>query len=542
MDPHGRRRATAAAAGLTCVLAAGLWGAAWLLRPRPAAASDVPRPGSAAPADPARAPARGAEAPRRRVAPDPALVARIRGRIADFENAAARETKGKVGPKSVAVAVHVLDLDADGELVAIDADRSMRPASNLKLVTSSAALVLLGPAFSFETVFETQGAVEGGVLAGDLVARAAGDPLYDRQGDGSLTALLAPLVADLARRGIRRIDGALVLDELDFAEPSPGPAWPDAGQRWSEFCALAGGFSANAGCLTATVRPRGVGEEAEVRVEPRHDGLARKGRVVTGAARSRLDVRVEGRHGQAFVDGSIPAGVGPWSTRFAAADPVELFGAAVVRALKDGGIPVRDGWTRAHATAAGRWTELGRIVTPIGSVLEAVNTDSNNACADQVFLALGHAQGAGGTRAGGRAAVASALDRLGVSSEGLVQVDGSGLSRDNRVTARQITALVRAVLRLEPGTARAFVDSLAVAGETGTLDDRMDDPLLAGNVRAKTGFIAGTSALSGILDTRDGRRLVFSILVEYPPTDGLNKRCWKPLENSICKELAGADG
>lgn len=522
---------------MICVLAAALAGAVWLRGPRAAGAAASQR-GPTAPI----VPAPSLLPPVRRVDIDAGLSARIRARIAAAQSAAARETKGRVGPGSVAVAVHVRELGAVGEIVAIEADRSMRPASNLKLVTSSAALVLLGPAFEFQTVLETNGVVEGGVLRGDLVARAAGDPLHERQGNGSLDAFLEPVVQGLERRGIRQIDGALVLDELDFAPPSPGPGWPDAGQRWSEFCALAGGFSANAGCLTATVRPRGAGQEADVRVEPRRNGLRRKGRVVTAGAQTRLDVRVEGRFGSAFVDGSIPAGVEPWSTRFAAADPVALFGHALLGAIADRGIPVRDGWKRAHAPLTGSWSEIARIETPIRSVFEAVNTDSNNACADQLFLALGHVHGGGGTRSGGRAAVARALDRLGVPADGLVQVDGSGLSRDNRVTARQITALVAAVLGLDPVTARTFVDSLAVAGETGTLDDRMDDPLLAGNVRAKTGFIAGTSALSGILDTRDGRRLVFSILVEYPPVDGLNTRLWKPMENAICKELAGADG
>jgi D-alanyl-D-alanine carboxypeptidase/D-alanyl-D-alanine-endopeptidase (penicillin-binding protein 4) len=350
------------------------------------------------------------------------------------------------------------------------------------------------------------------------------------------------VIAGLARNGIRGIEGSLVLDELDFAPPGLGPAWPDAGQHWSEFCALSGGFSANAGCLTATLRPRAPGELADVRVEPRNNGLGSKGRVVTGARGSKLDVRVEGRHGSAFVDGTIPAGVPSWSARFAAADPVALFGNALTGAIRDAGVSVSDGWRRQAAPLAGRWREIARIETPLASVLEAVNTDSNNACADQVFLALGHAHGGAGSREGGRAAVAKALTRLGVSAEGLAQVDGSGLSRDNRVTARQITSLVSAVLALDPATVSAFVSSLAVAGESGTLDGRMSDPLLAGNVRAKTGFIAGTSALSGLLDAKDGRTLVFSILVEYPSVDGMYKRHWKPMENAICKELAGTDG
>jgi D-alanyl-D-alanine carboxypeptidase/D-alanyl-D-alanine-endopeptidase (penicillin-binding protein 4) len=110
------------------------------------------------------------------------------------------------------------------------------------------------------------------------------------------------------------------------------------------------------------------------------------------------------------------------------------------------------------------------------------------------------------------------------------------------VTARQTSALLAAVLAQGGATAEAFLASLAVGGESGTLDSRMEDPLLAGNVRAKTGFIAGTSALSGVLKAIDGRRLVFSILVEYPPANGLNRSCWKPMQDAICLELARADG
>ncbi len=498
---------------------------------RPAAAGAAAIPATPAP-----------EAREHRTAIDARLSARVRARIAEFEERAARETKGRVSPAEVSVAVHVREVGAAGEVVSIGADRPMRPASNLKLVTSSAALVLLGADWRFETVLETDGAVEGGLLRGDLVARAGADPLYDRGGDGSVDALLAPAVLALERRGIRAIEGSLVLDELDYAAPAPAPAWPDPGQRWSEFCALAGGFSANAGCLTATVKPSSFGEPAEVRVEPRHNGLERKGRVETAAAKTRLDVRVEARAGAALVEGSIPRGVPSWSARFAAPDPVELFGHALAGALADRGIAVRGSLKRARAPLQGRWTELARISTPLAAVLEPINTDSNNACADQLFLALGHARGGAGTREGGRVAVARALERLGVPAEGLVQVDGSGLSRDNRVTARQITALLGAVLRLDERSARTFVDSMAIASESGTLDGRMRDPLLAGKVRAKTGFIAGTGALSGILETKDGRRLVFSILVEYPPADGLNRSCWKPMEDAICADLAGADG
>jgi D-alanyl-D-alanine carboxypeptidase/D-alanyl-D-alanine-endopeptidase (penicillin-binding protein 4) len=563
MTQRSRRKATLAAALLAGLLALLFGGLALVLRPA-SAARGLQGIAHAAPSADADAPARERDraergAPQKHeanvastadaelppVIVDPRLVARIRSRIAEYEMLASRRSKGKVAGREVSVAVHVRETGRRGELVAIEADRPMRPASNLKLVTSSAALVLLGADWRFETILETAGPIEGGTLRGDLVVRAAGDPLYDRGeeagGDGDVRALLAPAIAALGKRGLKSIDGALVLDELDFAAPGPGPGWPDPGQRWAEFCALSGGFSANAGCLTATVRPGKGGAQADVLLEPRYHGFERRGRVATGAAKTRLDVRVEARSGSALVEGSIPSSVPSWSTRFAVPDPVELFGNVLAGELRAAGIDVLGGIRRAHPPSTGKWEELARISTPLAAVVDAMNTDSNNACADQLFLALGHARGGGGTREGGRAAVVKALERLGVNADGLVQVDGSGLSRDDRVTARQITALIAAVLRQDEGTSKAFVDSMAVASETGTLDDRMSDKRLAGRVHAKTGFIGGTSALSGILDARDGRRFVFSILVEYPSYDGLNRECWKPMEDAICAELAGAD-
>ncbi len=472
---------------------------------------------------------------------DGALSARIRAQIAAARERARLETKGKVSPGDVHVAVHVRQLFG-AELVKIDADRVMRPASNMKLVTTAAAIVLLGADWNFETVLESDGPPVNGHIAGDLVVRAGGDPLFDAEGTGGIARLLAPALGELARAGIVAVDGAVVLDEASFQSPAPGPSWPAENQHWDEYCALAGGFSANAGCLTATVMPGTVGRAAVVAVEPRHHGLTEKFDVVTRAAKQKLDIRVSAKGGSVRVEGAIPRDVPQWSTRFAAPDPVELFGTSFVGALADRGIFVRDSWRRERNRSLGAPHELARIRTPLADMLAPINTHSNNACADQLFLALGRSAVGAGTRAGGRAAIALALERLSVPAGELVQVDGSGLSRDNRVSARQITALVDAVMHLDAPTARLFVSSLATGSETGTLDDRMRGQAVAGRIHAKTGFIAGTSALSGIVDVDGGRPLVFSILVDYPSFDGLNTSCWKPMQDAICRELASWHG
>lgn len=468
---------------------------------------------------------------------DAQLTARIQARVDAAREKARSETKGKVQPGEVTIAVHVRELAVPGDVVAIAADRSLRPASNMKLVTTAAALVLLGPDWNFETKFTSAAPVENGHLRGDLVVRAGGDPLYDPAAAGEVDALLAPALDALVRAGIRAVDGALVLDENGFQPPEPGPSWP-SGDRWKEYCALAGGFSANAGCLTATVRTQGGGAAA-VDVRPEFHGFPRKLAVRTVGAKQSLDVRVGALTGTVIVEGSIPSDVPAWEARFAVPDPVDLFGRVLGGALRARGIDVRGALVRERREPVAGERELARVATPLANVLEPINTHSNNACADQLFLALGHAQSGRGTREGGRAATASALQRLGLDAESLVQVDGSGLSRENRVSARQITALLDAVVAQGSRTARLYFDSLAVGHESGTLDGRMKSEALAGRVHAKTGFINGTSALSGFIDAHDGRTFAFSILVEYPPSGGLNQSVWKPMQDAICADIAG---
>jgi D-alanyl-D-alanine carboxypeptidase/D-alanyl-D-alanine-endopeptidase (penicillin-binding protein 4) len=398
---------------------------------------------------------------------DLALEARVKKHIAEAEKRALEMAKDRLRPGEASVSINVHELGVKGDLVSIGADRSVRPASNMKLVTSAAALVLLGLDWTFQTVFDTTAPIANGRVQGDVVVHAAGDPLLDWNADGEVDAFIEKVAAEFTQRGIRAIEGALVLDEGDFQAPAPGPAWPSEKDRWEEYCALAGGFSANAGCITIVVHAAQAGGAAQVEVHPRHHGYAPKIAVQTVGAKEKLDVRVEVRNGALRVEGSIPKDVPQWTARFAVPDPVELFGHALVGGLRARGITVQGGWKRDHVALAGQPVELARLKTPLVDTLVPINTHSNNACADQVFLAMGHSVIGEGTRAGGRAATAKALAKLGLSTEGLVQVDGSGLSRDNRVSARQIAALIDAVLRLDARTSKLFLDSLAVGAETG---------------------------------------------------------------------------
>ena len=339
------------------------------------------------------------------------LQRQLASAIANAVASANKKTGGKVNGTNCAVSVNVRELEGP-ERVSIQSDLRLKPASNLKLVTCATALTLLGADWHFTTRFEAAGKVSGGVLAGDLVARAGGDPLFEPDGGGSLDRWLDDLAAQLRAAGVGRVDGALLLDEGDFLQPGPGPAWPSSNDFWKEYCALSAGFSANAGCISARVTPGSwVNARATAHIRPRDLGLDRRGQVTTGKRGSRLDVRV-GASAKAFtVGGSVALGAAPYLARFAHPDPVELFGHAVIGGLERRGIAVRGGFRRTRGAQGGQ--RLATLRSPLAELLVPILRDSKNSLADQVFLATGHAQGGGGDRARGMRATLANGDSRG---------------------------------------------------------------------------------------------------------------------------------
>ncbi len=460
-----------------------------------------------------------------------ALSERYRARIAHWVGEARRLSKGAATAGNVRVAACVRELGAPTELVTLRADEPQRPASNMKLATTAAALLLLGRGAEWVTPLEAGGPLVDGTLAGDLVARAAGDPVYDPAGRGEVEARFAELARALARTGLRRVQGDLVLDEGSFESPGPGPDWPDPSQHWAEYCARSGGFSASGGVLHALVRAGAAGASASVTVHPSPHGLKTSYDVRTTAG-SALDVRVGATSATVTVRGTLGQAVGQYAAEFAHPDPVALFGALLAQALRESGIELAGQVRRTRQTPRG--VRLAELRSPLSECLDAINAESKNGLADQVFLSLGLAVTGQGTRAGGAQAVQLALERLGVSGADLEQVDGSGLSRADRVTARALCALLEHVLGAEPETARRYRDSLAVMGVKGTLDERLRGTPAEGRVFAKTGWIAGVSALSGYAEPEGRRACVFSILIEYPSAlGGLNTSCFKKLQDEL---------
>jgi D-alanyl-D-alanine carboxypeptidase/D-alanyl-D-alanine-endopeptidase (penicillin-binding protein 4) len=412
------------------------------------------------------------------------------------------------------LAVRVLELGAREVDYAYRADAHMVPASNQKLLTTAAALSLLGPGYTFETEVGIRGTVGAdGILAGDLAVRGAGDPTISGREDGDPYAMFRRWAAALRARGVRRVAGDLYLEHGLFAGPYTHPDWPpEQRQWWYEAPVAALSFNDNCQLLRGWGARR-AGQPAVIDLVPRVDALQVQNRVRTARRGASWAVLRQGESPYVQVSGALAAGGPPLEVWVTVPDPVAYFGKGLRAALAEEGIAVQ-GQTRPVERLPGPWWErVHTHRTLLVSALDVTNKRSQNFYAESLFKLLGARFCNDGSWASGARVVSDFLARkVGIPRDQFHVVDGSGLSRNDWVTARMMTTLLEHMFHQRWGV--EFVRSLPYAGEPeASLHQRLTAPPYRGNVFAKTGTIGGVSTLSGYAKGRSGRLFAFSILV-----------------------------
>ena len=150
---------------------------------------------------------------------------------------------------------------------------------------------------------------------------------------------------------------------------------------------------------------------------------------------------------------------------------------------------------------------------PLWQIVWGMNKFSNNFVADQILKKLGaEVKGAPGTMQKGLDTLAEVLEEIGIPKKSYHFKDGSGLTRETKVTPRQITKVLMAAYK-DFGTSPEFTASLGVAGEDGTVRNRFPSSGVQGLLRAKTGSLDGVTALAGYVPTADGELIAFAIML-----------------------------
>jgi D-alanyl-D-alanine carboxypeptidase/D-alanyl-D-alanine-endopeptidase (penicillin-binding protein 4) len=442
--------------------------------------------------------------------------------------------------------VLVRSLDTGETLFEIEPEAPLVPASNVKLLTSAAALNILGPDYRFITYVLSDGVIADGVLHGDLVLYGTGDPgisdrFYRRDDD-----VIQRLLDQLAERGIHTIAGDVVADASFFPGPLRPPGWESRDLN-EHFTAAVSALSYNENVVSFRIAAGPVGLPPQVMTIPAPSGLdvVITARTVSNNPRPRLAILRDDPLEAVRVEGRMIAGTRDVWRQLTVSVPAKFAGEVLRAALGARGFTV-EGTTRVVELAAqsvvGRISAPGsldhrtRILArhasqPLTDYLEVINKESNNLFAELVYRASGRVAEGAGTPEASATAVKRTLGAMGVDTAGLSQLDGSGLSRGNLVSPRTLVETIRAM----DGSPywEAYWTSLPRAGTRGELG-RMYRTAAAGNLRAKTGTIDGVSALSGFVRSADGERLAFSLIVNDSPSQTRAKLA----ENRIGVSLA----
>jgi D-alanyl-D-alanine carboxypeptidase/D-alanyl-D-alanine-endopeptidase (penicillin-binding protein 4) len=399
-------------------------------------------------------------------------------------------------------------------LYARRAQEKFVPASNVKLLTTAAALETLGPDYSIRTSVYGQ-------------ANATDQDLYIvGRGDPTFTSYQINLLANqLKQQGIRRVNRLTAIDNY-FAGPLASPYW-DAEDYRAGYGAAANSLILNRNELGFTAIPNGVGQPLSIvwdRPEFVRGWRIENNSRTVGSGNEFIDAGQKPNQKVMDVRGQLIAGTASENTSIALSDPGSYFAEQFQQSLSAYGL----GNASAQVSTANPpegLVELAAIQSPpLRAFIDPTNLYSVNIYAEALLKTLGRSiePETNDAYTSGAVAVDSILTNLGVVPDSISIVDGSGLSRRNAATPEAFVDTLQVMARTTNAT--IYRNSLAVAGRSGTLRNRMKGTVAEGRFQGKTGTLSGTYTLSGYLNPVNHPPLALSILVNDTDASGRDVR------------------
>jgi len=418
----------------------------------------------------------------------------------------------KAGMPEIAAGVYVHEIGAAEPIVSHRAEQPLNPASVMKLVTTYAALELLGPAYSWSTDIYTDGVLQQDVLAGNLYIKGGGDPRFTIE---NFWMLLRALRA----KGVREIRGDLVLDRGLFTTDHPDPGRFD-GEPAQPYNTTPDALLTNFKSFAFTFAPDAETRTVRITVEPPlpqvqivNNVTFAEGACGIWYARIKTQTQDSGDAARITFTGSYARSCGEQVNYYSLLGHREYIGALFAHLWRDlGGTfngQVRDGVAGAGAVRVASQRSLS-----LAEIVRDINKISNNVMARQLLLTLGAVgSGAPATIERSSRVVQQLLATKGAAMPELVIENGSGLSRIERVSARGMGQMLLAAFR--GPTMPEFIASMPLVGVDGTMYRRLTNSGVAGQAHIKTGLIAGVRALAGYVLDAKGRRVVTVMLINH---------------------------
>ncbi|TAJ94151.1 MAG: D-alanyl-D-alanine carboxypeptidase/D-alanyl-D-alanine-endopeptidase [Gammaproteobacteria bacterium] len=407
--------------------------------------------------------------------------------------------------------IMVQEVDAPTALLAVNPILPLNPASTMKVLTTLAALEVLGPAYTWKTSVYALGKTENGVLQGDLLIEGGGDPALD---ENSLRGLLKTL----RRIGIKGIAGDLILDAdyFDIAV-SNGPSIDNKDDR--AYNVRPHALLSNFQSVNFYLYPlRGTGK-VSIRTDPELPNLNIVNQIriqqgQCGGYQRGISFKPDPKNPNGVIfSGNYPSSCGEYLLVRAVLDaPNYTYGLFQMLWREQGG--EFNGAMRLGAAPAGRRPNLIWPSRPLSDLLKQINKYSNNVMTRHLLLTLGaEAHDAPATPAKGTQAIQDFLHERQIDMTGLVIENGAGLSRNERITTRLMNEVLRRGYR--SNFMPEFISTLPLTGIDGTMRNRLRAETTRGRMHIKTGTIDNVSAIAGYVQASSGRYYTVTAILNH---------------------------
>jgi len=411
------------------------------------------------------------------------------------------------------------DLNSGEILYSKNPEMLLNPASNTKIMTSLAALQLLGPDFTFKTQLLAQPSPEPSVLHA-LTLKGFGDPTFN-------SVQLQAMVQQLKERGIRKIDQVWVDGSYFDGESFPGQF--DGRQKDAFFNCSVGALSIDHNLLELVVSAgEDKAKEAKVEIKPPLPLLPLETKVSLGGKKGRIIVKNKSASDEELgvsVTGSMAAKAESQSFKLSIHHPSRLAGMRLLQALRDEGIEAPP-QASYGAAPFGSLPFAEASSPPLLTILQEMNKNSDNFIAEQLTKFLGAKfAGAPGSTEKGTAVILKKLQDMGVGTQGATLENGSGLSKINRVSAHMLAQVLYKAYK-DAKLQQNFFSTLSILGVDGTLKRKFRNSDIAGRFVGKTGTLNGVSSLSGYLFPKGSESNKPAYIYAYI-LNGKGKDFWK---------------
>lgn len=423
------------------------------------------------------------------------------------------------------VGVFIQDPKTREVLFQQNAHKLFMPASNQKVITTSAVLSYLGPDYRFVTKIYTDGTTDNGTLNGNIYIKGSGDPtLSGRFHEGDRLRDLENWADSLAERGITRINGDIITDANLFTDGRLGQGWAyDDLSYW--YAAETSALSFNDNCIDVRIAPGdSVGAPPKLKYFPQTAYITMENDLVTvhEDSTTKFDYhREDGTNNMRFF-GEISMSDEPFPDYITVHNPALYTATVFSEVLLANGISFQGNIGEIdYDHRVPDYDQMTSLVQykspPLSKIVEVINKKSQNFYAEQVLKTLGYERYGDGTFDGGIRAVEAFLGSNGVATEHMNVADGSGLSRRNLVSPFQMATVLRTMYSGKYKD--VYLATLPIGGGDGTLSTRFKGTVAERRVRAKTGYVGFVRTLSGFVQTRDNEDIIFSVLVNHYTTN-----------------------